>query len=127
MALAGVGKLCAVWVLGIFAPSEFVDDEVVLGIQTRIATPRAALAVVDEIHVGFVVLKKVGIGAYVPGRGQPFSYGRFWVLNRAPGPVIATRADPSRLDNVRESVSGLALTDIGVWRLDRERAKKELT
>ena len=28
---------------------------------------------------------------------------------------------------VQESVSGLALTDIGVWRLDRERAKKELT
>ena len=28
---------------------------------------------------------------------------------------------------VRESVSGLALTDLGVWRLDRERAKKELT
>ena len=26
---------------------------------------------------------------------------------------------------VRESVSGLVLTDIGVWRLDRERAKKE--
>ena len=28
---------------------------------------------------------------------------------------------------VQESVSGLALTDIGVWRLDRERVKKELT
>ena len=28
---------------------------------------------------------------------------------------------------VQENVSGLALTDIGVWRLDRERAKKELT
>ena len=28
---------------------------------------------------------------------------------------------------VQESVSGLALTDLGVWRLDRERAKKELT
>ena len=27
---------------------------------------------------------------------------------------------------VQESVSGLALTDLGVWRLDRERAK-ELT
>ena len=28
---------------------------------------------------------------------------------------------------VQESVSGLVLTDISVWRLDRERAKKELT
>ena len=28
---------------------------------------------------------------------------------------------------VQESVSGLALTDLGVWRLDRERAEKELT
>jgi hypothetical protein len=28
---------------------------------------------------------------------------------------------------VRESVSGLVLTDIGVWRLDREQAKKEPT
>jgi hypothetical protein len=28
---------------------------------------------------------------------------------------------------VEESVSGLALTDLGVWRLDRERAKKKLT
>jgi hypothetical protein len=29
--------------------------------------------------------------------------------------------------HVQESVSGLVLTDISVWRLDRERAKKELT
>ena len=28
---------------------------------------------------------------------------------------------------VQESVSGLALTDLGVWRLDRERAKKKPT
>jgi hypothetical protein len=28
---------------------------------------------------------------------------------------------------VQESVSGLVLTDIGVWCLDRERAKKERT
>ena len=28
---------------------------------------------------------------------------------------------------VQERVSGLALTDLGVWRLDRERAKKKLT
>jgi hypothetical protein len=28
---------------------------------------------------------------------------------------------------VQESVSGLVLTDIGVWRLDREWAKKERT
>jgi len=28
---------------------------------------------------------------------------------------------------VQESVSGLVLTDIGVWRLDREQAKKEPT
>jgi hypothetical protein len=28
---------------------------------------------------------------------------------------------------VQEIVSGLAMTDLGVWRLDRERAKKELT
>jgi hypothetical protein len=28
---------------------------------------------------------------------------------------------------VQESVSGLVLTDIGVWRLDRERAKKKPT
>jgi hypothetical protein len=28
---------------------------------------------------------------------------------------------------VRQSVSGLVLTDIGVWRLDREQAKKEPT
>ena len=28
---------------------------------------------------------------------------------------------------VQESVSGLALTDLGVWCLDRERAKKERT
>jgi hypothetical protein len=28
---------------------------------------------------------------------------------------------------VQESVSGLALTDLGVWRLDRERARKKPT
>ena len=28
---------------------------------------------------------------------------------------------------VQESVSGLVLTDIGMWRLDREQAKKEPT
>ena len=28
---------------------------------------------------------------------------------------------------IQESVSGLALTDLGVWCLDRERAKKERT
>jgi hypothetical protein len=28
---------------------------------------------------------------------------------------------------VQESVSGLVLTDLGVWRLDRERAKKRPT
>ena len=29
--------------------------------------------------------------------------------------------------DVQESASGLALTDLGVWRLDRERAKKKPT
>jgi hypothetical protein len=44
-------------------------------------------------------------------------------------PVVRSTAHIENLlalGYVHESVSGLALTDIGVWRLDRERAKKEL-
>jgi hypothetical protein len=50
-----------------------------------------------------------------------------WVSAGTPRVVIPAAHIESLLaaGYVRESVSGLALTDLGVWRLDRERAKKK--
>jgi hypothetical protein len=49
-----------------------------------------------------------------------------WISEGTPRVVIPAAHVENLLATgyVRESISGLALTDLGVWRLDRERAKK---
>ncbi len=51
-------------------------------------------------------------------------------ISVVPTPVFIPAAHIENLlaaGYIQESVSGLALTDLGVWCLDRERAKKERT